>query len=254
MLGAADEVPQPVGEVFPVARLGNHVPGGLVQLAQGHPGTDQGFSRLVGPAHQVMDGCVLVGNTLAEIGAGHVRAVPILPAANVQYDAVPLLQDGVVRHVMGIGGVGAKGDNGGEGGFFAPQFLVLSHQKVGHLPLGHALPNVGHGTGHGLVVEPGVHAHQLLLGGVLPGPHTVHAVAGQLEGGAGQPLHQGQQEPGRPLFVNAQRFPGLYPLSHHPNGVVGIAEPHLLQGSLRHGEEFVQKEHVVAVGPQVQGE
>ena len=47
VVGAADEVPQPVGEVRPVPGLRDQVPGGFVQVAQPHAGAHQGLGGFV---------------------------------------------------------------------------------------------------------------------------------------------------------------------------------------------------------------
>ncbi|CAN4044037.1 hypothetical protein NBJODN_NBJODN_13935, partial [Dysosmobacter welbionis] len=47
MLRLADEVAQPVGEVFSVSGGGDVVPCGLVQVAQGHAGPQHGLRQLV---------------------------------------------------------------------------------------------------------------------------------------------------------------------------------------------------------------
>ena len=252
VLGAADEVPQPMGEVLAIARRRDQVAGGLVQLAQRHARAYQRLGGLVGTADQVVDGRVLVRDGPAEVGAGHVRAISRLFAADVQHDAVAGLQPGVVGHVVGVGGVGAKGDDGGEGRPFAAQFPILGQQVVGHLPLGHALADKGGGAAHDLVVQAGIHPHQLLFGRVLAAAHAVHTVAGQAAGGAGQPLHQGQQKAGGPFLVNAKEDARLHPLGHLADGVVGVGEPDLFNGRFRHREQLVQKEEVAAVGAQVQ--
>ena len=114
MLRLADEVAQPVGEVFSVSGGGDVVPCGLVQVAQGYAGPQHGLRQLVGLPHQVVDGGVLGIRRPAEEGPGHVGAVAVLPAAHVNDDAVPSLQAGLVRLVVGVRGVGAVGDDGQE--------------------------------------------------------------------------------------------------------------------------------------------
>ena len=114
MLRLADEVAQPVvkNSPYPAAAMWSRA--ALSRSFRGTPGPQQGLRQLIGLPHQVVDGGVLGVRRLAEEGPGHVGAVPILPAAHVDDDAVPGLQAGLVRLVVGVRGVGAVGDDGQE--------------------------------------------------------------------------------------------------------------------------------------------
>ena len=241
MLRLADEVAQPVGEVFSVSGGGDVVPCGLVQVAQGHAGPQHGLRQLVGLPHQVVDGGVLGIRRPAEEGPGHVGAVAVLPAAHVDDDAVPSLQAGLVRLVVGVRGVGAVGDDGQERSGVTALGGILCHDVVGHLPLGHALFHVGGSPLHHHVVDAGGLPHQVPLHRVLAGPGVVHAVGGQHILAAGIVGHQGQQKPGGPVLVHAHVFFPVHGICQNGEIVVRVGEPHLLIGCLRHREQFVQK-------------
>lgn len=111
VLGAADEVAEPVGEVSAVAGLRDEVAGGFVQLTERHAGPDEGLGGFVGAADKVMDRRVLVRDGAAEVGAGHVGAVAVLLAADVEHNAVAGLQAGVVGRMVRVGRVRAEGDD-----------------------------------------------------------------------------------------------------------------------------------------------
>ena len=108
MLCLANKMPQAVGEVLTIARRSDMFPGRDVQLPQGDTGTDHSLRDLIGTADQVMDGRVFGVRSLAEEGAGHIGAVPVFPAAHIDDNAVSRLQAGLVRLMMGVGGVGAE--------------------------------------------------------------------------------------------------------------------------------------------------
>ncbi len=93
----AYEVAQPVGKVLSVACGGDMVAGLGVYIAEAHARTYELLRLLVGLAHQIMYGCILWISFLPEVGAGHIGAVVILPAAYVYYYAVAFLYHGPIR-------------------------------------------------------------------------------------------------------------------------------------------------------------
>ena len=156
--------------------------------------------------------------------------------------------------MVGIGGVGAEGDDGLEGHRVTALRGVLGDDEVCDLPFHHALPHEGGGPLHHGIVDPGGGAHQLPLGFILAGPGVVHAGGGQHAAAAGIVGHQRQEEAGGPLLVDAHGLGAVHIFRQNGEVIVGIGEPHLLIGDLGHGEELVQKQLVLPVPAQVEGE
>ena len=84
VIGLTDKVAQAVVEVLAIARFGDQVTGGGVNIAQAHAGVDHRLGGFVGLAHQVMDGGILRLRLPAEECAGHIGAVTVLAAAHIE--------------------------------------------------------------------------------------------------------------------------------------------------------------------------
>src|SRR6185312_9256409 len=108
----ADAVAGAVDEPLAVPGAGDHAAGGAVDVLAGGAGADRVERGLLGEADDVVHLRLLLG-WLADVdGAGRVRPVAVLRAAEVQDDHVALLDDAVALLVVGVRAVRAGGDDG----------------------------------------------------------------------------------------------------------------------------------------------
>ena len=195
---------QAVVEVLAIARFGDQVTGGGVNIAQAHAGVDHRLGGFVGLAHQVMDGGILRLRLSAEECAGHIGAVAVLAAAHIDQHTLAFFQHSIVRLVVGVSGVCTKGYDGGKCHTLAAGFLVLVVNVLGNLLFGHAGLDVVARFQDGFIVDAGCFLHQHLFFGILHGAAGIHAVGSQHYRHTGAQLHQRDQELGRPFLVDAQ--------------------------------------------------
>ena len=240
-------MPQPMVKIRPVPCLCNHLPRGGVHIAQPHTGLYQRLGGQVGAAHKIVHGGLFFGGGTRKPGAGHVAAIAVFAAAHIHQHTLAGLQNGVVRLVVGVGGVGPKGHNGRKAVALAPVGQILLVHKAGGLLFGHAHADILLYGGVDLVIDTAGLAHQGLLGLVLAGAAVVHAVAGQHHVHAAAALHQGDQKFSRPLLVNAQGLGGVDHSGDLRHGVLRVVVPHRFAGRVRHVEQAIQKQRWLAV-------
>ena len=195
---------------------------------------------------------LLLGGLAAEPGAGHVAAIAVLHTAHIKQHAVALFQHGVIRLVVGVGGVGAKGYDGGKAGAFAAMGAEPGVDELGHLALGHAGLDVVLGFLVDQVVDVGGRAHKLLLGLILAGAAVIHAIAGQFYRHSGVGFHQRDQEPGGPFLIDAQRLAGIHHDGNLLNRRFGVGMPDSLARRVGHVEQLIQKKRGFACYRQVE--
>ena len=239
-------------EIRPVPRLCDHLPRGGIHVTQPHAGLDQRFGGKVGAVYQLMHGSLLFGGGSRKPGAGHIAAIAVFAAAHIHQHALPGLQNGVVRLVVGVGGVRAEGHDRRKAVALAAVGKVLLVHKAGHLLFGHTHPHILLDGGVDLVIDAACLAHQRLLGFVLAGAAIVHAVACQHHPHTGAVLHQRNQKFGSPLLVDAQGRGGIDHPGDLRHGVLRIIVPHSLAGRVRHVEQPVQKQHRLPANRQIQ--
>ena len=241
-------MPQPVVEVFAVARLKNHIAGGGVQLAHLYAGAHQPLGGLVGAAHQLVDLALLCGGLGGEKGAGHVAAIVVVDAAHIQKHHLAGLQRPVGVLVVGVGGIIGKGDDGLKAGAAASVGLVDGQDLFGQLPLGDAGADGGGKLGHAGVVDGAGLDHGFLLGRVLDGADHVAADAAHPVLPRHRQLLQAQQKAGGPVLVHAQRLFHVQIGRQQGGGVVGVVKIDHRQAHVRRAEQPVDKQPHAAVG------
>ena len=255
MILQPDGMAQSVVEIWAVSRFRDQIPCGLVDVAEAHAGPYDAFRLLIGPADQIVDGCVFFRRFFAEKGARHVGAVAVLHAAHVDHDAVPCLQTGVVRLVVRVSRIGAKRKDGVEA-LRAPLFFVESAHLVRTFLLRHSLFHKGCDLFHAGIVDPGGFPHFFLLICVLDGTHPVHAAGSVHIFRLGISFHQPQQKAGGPAFVDADGL--LFAVcgdvrGHNACAVVRVGHPDFVQIHFRDHEQIVQKEAVLPIRAHIQG-
>src|SRR5262249_25264585 len=102
-----------VAEVFPVARIGDHLAGHPVDLLAGDARPYRLEGGLLRLAYDVVDAPDLAGHVRAHVhGARGVRAVPELEATEVQDHRVAGPDAPLARLVVGVGPVGTRAHHG----------------------------------------------------------------------------------------------------------------------------------------------
>ena len=141
--------------------------------------------------------------------------------------------------MVGVGGIGTKRNNGGKARALAAVGTEAAVNELGHLALGHACFYVVFCLLIDKVVDAGGFAHQGLLGLILAGAAVVHAVTGKAHRHGRVGLHQRDQEPGGPFFVDAKRFFGIHHSGDLFYGCVGIGMPDGLARRVGHVEQLI---------------
>ncbi len=111
----AQGVAEAVAEVFAIARVGDDLGPGLVDLFAGDPGVGGGNARQLGAQNGVVYQLHFLGGLAHRHGAGHVGAVAVDHAAKIHGDELAALDDGGAGDGVGFGTVGTAGHDGVEG-------------------------------------------------------------------------------------------------------------------------------------------
>ena len=112
MRGQPDAVPGSVDEVLAVTGVGDHLARRAVDLLALDARPHRLEAGLLRAPHELVDLALLVGRLADVDGAGRVRAVAVLDAAEVEDDHVAFLDHTLVELVVGVGAVRARADDG----------------------------------------------------------------------------------------------------------------------------------------------
>ena len=140
--GGADAVAGAVDELLAVPRVGDHLPGGPVDLLARDARPDRLDARLLGLPHDLVHLADLGGRLADADGAAGVRAVAVHQAAEVEDDRVARLDRPVAGLVVRVGAVRAGADDG-EVDLLVPELAQQPRQvggDVGLLPAGEPDP------------------------------------------------------------------------------------------------------------------
>ena len=154
--------------------------------------------------------------------------------------------------MVGIGGVGTKGDNRRERGAFTACGGVFIQNEISHRLFGYTNLKLLGGFFHHDVVDLRGFPHQSLFGIVLPGTGIIHTGGGQCA--LGTSGHKGQKEPGGPLLVDAHGGVGVHMVRQNGDAVVGVLVPDGFPGTFRHREQPVDKQRGHLALPQIQNQ
>ena len=124
----------------------------------------------------------------------------------------------------------------------------------GHLFFGDAGADESLKLRHAVIVDLGGSPHGLLLGSVFYGAGIVAGGGSIAVSGCRVQLYQPEQEPGRPILINAQRLVPFQPGQELCRGVLAVRVVFHRDACLRRAEQRVDEETVVPVGPEQQSQ
>ena len=174
----------------------------------------------------------------------------ILHTADIKEYAIALLQHGVVRLMVRIGGIGPEGDERRKGKALGAEILINLQHLIRNLPLGHALVHKRTELCHGCVVDVRSAAHLLLLFRILHAAGLIDRERAVHKAGRRLFLHERQQEARRELLVHAEDSVPHEIRCNHFSNRIGVGEPDFLDAAVfRRIEELVEEEDMLTVLP-----
>ena len=165
---------QPVGKIGAIARVGDDLPSGSVDVPHGDAGADHGLGGLIGRPDGIVHPPPLVAHRAEKDGAGHIAPVPPDGDKDVQHHRVSPPENRIIGAVVGVGSVGAKADQLALAGPVGPLGPEGPLHQVGQFGLGGPGMDGPDGGGHHPVVDPGCAAQGGDLLGVLAHPGLIH--------------------------------------------------------------------------------